>query len=116
MSQINMVGDEYGIRLWELMSKSADTEEQAYFQRLNTAASQYGKVYFTDVVTQRETKKNQTTWELIWDGTNSRWNVSAFLIPSGVDKISDRLKDDVVEIEVDDGEWEDIDPDDIISI
>lgn len=109
MAAPTIVGNENGIKLWNLMSVSTDKDEKAFFTRLNAAAPKYGKVYFTDCVTQRETKKNQVTWLLFWNGTKIQWEVSNFLTPHGASEITERMKEpkikdvnEIVEIDIDD--------------
>lgn len=109
MTAPTMVGNKNGIKLWTMMSTSTDEEEKSFFARLGNAASQYGKVYFTDCVTQRETKKNQVIWLLQWDGKKSQWEVSNFLTPIGASEVTERMKEpvienteEVVEVDIDD--------------
>jgi len=115
MAEVEIKGHEAGVRLWNLMASSTDAEEQAYYKRLASAASQFGRVWFTDSVTQRETKKNQTIWSMEWHAQNAVWIVDKFLVPDKATEISPRLQEEEV-IEIDDEEWEDINPDDIIAI
>lgn len=107
MTQSNIKGNPEGIKLWNLMASSEDPEEQKYFSRLQTAASKFGSVWFTDIITQRNTSRNQTFFSLKWDEKDKLWNVSLFHVPEGASKqIEDRVVD----------EWEDVDPDNIIGI
>jgi hypothetical protein len=89
MSTPSIIGDAAGVKLWNMMASSDNAVEQEYFQRLSSAATQTGRVFFSDFVTQLETKQNQTTWKLEWNGKD--WEISLFHIPDDVEKISDRI-------------------------
>jgi len=108
MSETNMVGNENGIALWSLMSSTDDELEKEYFVRLNDAASKFGTVWFTDTITQRETKKNQTTWQLTWLADRSVWEISKFHIPEGVKEASSRIEqyrnqpEEIIELSLED--------------
>jgi len=91
------------------MAASQDAEEYATFVRLSTAANKYGKIWFTDVVTQRETKQNQVMWMMVWNAIKAQWEVSNFLTPAGALEITKRMRqpvieqtDEVIEINIDD--------------
>lgn len=114
MSEVTITGDPVGIKLWNLIAASTDPEEARYREQLNGAAMTYGKVYFTDLVTQREEQRNQTSWCMEWLPHKSTWRVSLFMVPEGTEKANNRLKDPEELIEIEEG-WEDINPDDIIS-
>lgn len=99
MSETNMIGEANGIKLWNLMSTSDDAGEQSYFRSVQAAASKYGRVWFSDIVTQRETGKNQVIWEMNWDGNQSNWVVTKFHVCEGASEITPRMiADDVEEI------------------
>ena len=104
----NMVGNENGIALWNLMAMSNYQEEKDYFVRLNVAASKFGTVWFTDIITQQENKNNQTTWQLSWNHDNNNWNISNFHTPEYAKEVTQRIKDfrykeiAVIEIDVND--------------
>lgn len=104
----NMIGNETGVALWNLMVNTEDELEKAYFARLNTAASQFGTVWFSDTVTQRETKKNQTVWQLTWHADKSEWEVTRFHIPDDVKESTQRIDqfkyntEEVIELSLDD--------------
>jgi hypothetical protein len=102
MTKITMVGDENGIALWNLMASTNDRFEKEYFTNLNKAASKFGSVWFTDFVTQRKDRRNQTVWHLAWSG--EQWKVSCFHVPEGVEKVSARIKgeEELVELDIDD--------------
>jgi len=101
---IQIVGDADGIKLWNMMASSDDKTEQEYFNLLNNAAAKYGKVWFSDSVTQKLTRKNQTMWKMEWNNNDSQWEVSLFHIPEGVKKVNERIssfgKDPIEEIEI----------------
>jgi hypothetical protein len=103
MTDVKFVGDPDGIALWYLMNSSTDKIEQEYIKSVAAAAIKYGKVYFTDIVTQRESKmNNQTTWMMIWDENKIEWNISLFHIPNGAPRRSKRLSSEPIELSVDD--------------
>jgi len=106
MTDVKMVGDPEGIKLWSLMSSSSDEGEQEYFKRINAAASKYGSVWFTDVVAERKTSSSQAIFSLKWQGKKNQWEVATFFIPQGgTKKIGSR-----------DEEWDLVNPDDVVSI
>lgn len=103
----SMAGDSEGIKLIGLMAQSQDELEKEYFNRINQAATKYGQVWFTDTVAQKKTGKNQAIFYMVWEAQDQKWNVSLFMLPEGASKeIADRTE--VVEVE--DGDWEEIDP------
>jgi len=87
-----ITGNKNGIKLWEMMAASTDEEEKSYFSRLNGIASQYGKIYFTDYITQRETKRNQVIWCMLWNVKENQWEVSNLITPVGASEITKRMK------------------------
>ncbi len=87
----DIIGNANGIKLWELMSNTQDKSEAEYFKMLSVAASKYGKVFFVDSVTERNTKENQVTWSMVWDPSKSVWEVSKFHVPRGAVEATDRL-------------------------
>lgn len=111
MTDSNIEGNEGGIRLWNLMASTQDPEERAYYERLSQSATKYGQVWFTDCITQRETRQNQTVWHMTWNTNTAKWNISLFLVPEGAAELSDRL---LPEVELDDILWQDIDPNDVV--
>jgi len=108
MSENNMIGNENGVALWNLMSSTEDVLERDYFVRLNSAASKFGTVWFTDTITQRETNKNQTTWQLTWHADRATWEVTKFHIPEGVKEATSRIDnhrnqpEELIELSLDD--------------
>lgn len=90
MINVNMIGDKNGIALWNLMASTDDDLEREYFTRLNGAASKFGSVWFTDIVTQRENKNNQTIWSMKWDG--KQWEISRFYVPKGIEVVTERIR------------------------
>lgn len=108
MSEPKLKGDLNAIKLWHLMVSSSDEKEQAYLARLSAAATQYGIVYFTDMVTERETGKSQTTWVMEWRPEEQEWEFSRFLIPDGAKEVSDRIRDFVLEDEIVEMDIEDL--------
>ena len=111
MTDTSIEGHEAGVRLWNLMAGTQDAEERGYFNRLSQAATQYGQVWFTDSITQKETRRNQTVWFMFWDVNKAKWIVNLFLVPEGADEVNDRL---LPEIELEDILWQDIDPNEIV--
>lgn len=105
----NVIGDKDGVRLWNLMSQTEDPVEREYFNRISRAATEYGSVWFTDIVTQRETKRNQTFFFMNWAPDKNKWEVSLFMIPEGANKNTRDTADE------DEG-WEEIDPDIIVPM
>jgi len=104
----NIAGDPEGIKLWNLMSQTEDPMEREYFERINRAATEYGSVWFTDVIAQRDTKKNQAFFFMNWSQDKNTWDISLFMVPEGAAKeIRSRDEDDV---------WEEIDPDLIVPL
>ena len=99
MSESRVIGDPDGIKLWSIMSKSDDSSEQEIFKRLNSVAPLSGRVFFSDIVTQRELNSNQTIWKLEWNGKS--WEISLFHIPDGAKRVSDRVANFGVEKKVD---------------
>ena len=93
MSQENIIGNKSGVALWNMMSASEDEFEKQYFKRINAAATKFGKVWFTDTVTQRETRKNQTVWQMTWLSSKSVWEVTRFHVPSEAKEVTDRIID-----------------------
>jgi len=116
MAEVTISGDDLGIKLWNLISESTDPEEMRYRELLNKAAVTYGKICFTDLITQREERRNQTSWWLEWVPAKSTWKVSLFMVPEGATRGSKRLLDPVDTIDIDDTDWEDIDPNDVVSL
>jgi hypothetical protein len=108
-----VVGDADGIRLWTLMASTTDAREQDYFRRLQTAASQYGEVYFSDLLTQIETGKNQTTWRMHWVADQNNWNVVVFHVPMGQPKLNERLTP--APSNEQDTVWENVSTDDLVE-
>lgn len=106
-----VIGDTDGIKLWTLMAGSQDAREQQYFRQLQTAASQWGEVYFSDLLTQISTEKNQTTWRMYWDAPQNSWNVVLFHIPEGAERVSPRVTDSETQQEA----WEDVAVDDLVE-
>lgn len=100
----DMIGNKNGIKLWNMMSTSDDPDEQSNFQRLNAAATKYGQVWFCDIVTQRETGKNQVVWHLLWNAVKSIWEVSKFHAPVDAKEITPRMEEseEIIEIDVND--------------
>lgn len=96
---MNIIGHDAGIRLWNLMSSSTDPEEMRYFSRIYSVVQSSGKAWFTDIITQRQERRNQTNWLIEWDYNKSQWVISLFLVPSDVKEVSDRL---LPEIDLDD--------------
>jgi len=88
---MGITGDSFGVALWNLMAQSNDDGEKLYFSTLSEAATQYGKVWFTDIVTRRETKENQTTFQMEWDVGNDQWVVDVFVVPIGADTSTERI-------------------------
>ena len=107
MSDPKLKGDLNAIKLWYLMASSNDEKEKEYMTKLNSAALQYGKVWFTDIITERETGEAQTTWMMEWRPDSYEWEFSKFLQPSGAEEVTDRIKkfeisEEVNEIDTDD--------------
>jgi hypothetical protein len=111
MTDTNIAGHEVGVRLWNLMAATQDAEEREYFNRLSQAATKYAQVWFTDSITQRETRRNQAIWFMSWDANTAKWNVNLFMVPEGASEMTDRL---LPEIELEDILWQDIDPNEIV--
>lgn len=111
----NIRGDFDGVALWNLINSSTNPIDVEYASRLNSAATRYHSVWFTDPVLQAETKQNQAFWYMRWNGEH--WNISLFHVPSGANKVSSRLVEDVTEeIEIiEDENWEKVNPEDIIA-
>lgn len=93
MENIEIIGDSDGIALWNMMSESEDDVERAYFARICEAASKYGTAWFTDSVTQRETWRSQTLWQIVWNNKESKWEISHFCTPNGKPKTTKRIDD-----------------------
>lgn len=104
----NMIGDPEGIKLWNLMSHTEDPSERKYFERINRAATEYGSVWFTDIIAQRETKRNQAFFYMNYSQKQNAWEISLFMVPEGAKK-EIRNRDE-------DGGWEEIDPDLIVAL
>ncbi len=104
----NIVGNRNGVALWNLMAASDDELEQDYFARLNAAASKFGTVWFNDIVTQRNTRNNQTVWQLTWHADKSHWEITKFHTPEGAQESTDRIDqfrfdtEEVIELGIDD--------------
>lgn len=79
----NLKGDTEGVKLWKMMASSTDDQEQAYFKRVNDAATKYGSAWFTDIVAQRDTGKNQAWFFIAWSKGTSQWSISLFHVPNG---------------------------------
>ena len=92
MSETNMVGNENGILLWSLMSSSKNKVEKEFFKRLSAAASAHQKVWFSDIVTQIETNKNQTVWQMTWKADENVWEFTKFHAPEGAVDVTPRMK------------------------
>lgn len=114
MTESNIKGNDAGVRLWSLMSASDDPSEQEYFRRLSDAATKFGQVWFTDMITQTAQNRNQTIWRMFWNRDDQFWSIERFLIPEGAEEMSPRLIENKT-VESDDI-WIDINPDDLISI
>lgn len=100
-------GDENGIALWNLMATSNNRLEQEYFTRLNLAASTYGTIWFSDLITQTETKLNQTTWQMTWHADQFDWEVTKFHVPEGAEIATERVRrfrieNEIIELDADD--------------
>ncbi|KKM66240.1 hypothetical protein LCGC14_1483220 [marine sediment metagenome] len=105
MTNINIIGDKNGIILWNLMASTDDELEREYFTRLNGAASKFGSIWFTDIITQRKSKNNQTIWNMKWDGT--QWEISRFYVPKRAKEVTARirgaqLEEELIELDTDD--------------
>lgn len=105
MTDVSIIGDESGIALWNLMRCTEDEVERAYFTHLNSAASEFGSIWFTDSITQRESKSNQTIWGMKWNG--EQWEVSRFHIPEGAEAVTARIRgeepiEESVELDIED--------------
>jgi hypothetical protein len=102
-----MYGDENGIALWNLMAVSNNKSEQEYFTNLNLAATTYGTIWFSDFITQMETKSNQTIWQMIWHGDQYKWEVIKFHVPKGAEVVTERIRqfrieNEIIELSADD--------------
>jgi hypothetical protein len=91
-----IMGDENGIKLWTLICTSKDAREIAYCKQLQSAATQYGKVYFTDFLTQLEQKKNQTIWQMTWHASKNSWVITHFQTPEGADRVTSRITNKLI--------------------
>jgi len=104
-------GDENGISLWSKMSVSNDPEEKEFYKRVCEAAPKHGKVYFSDCIEQRETKSNQATYCMEWNGMS--WNITLLYLPENAKSINYNKPP---EVKPDDVMWAEIDPNDVLPI
>jgi len=110
MTNPNIIGDEEGIKLWNLMANSTDPEEQGYFKRLSMAATKFGSVWFSDVIAQRNARRNQSFFSLKWEADKKQWKVALFHIPEGAEKEIANRDTEVID------EWNSVNPDNVINV
>jgi hypothetical protein len=88
---INITGEANGILLWRLMSSTTDAKEAEYFKRLNEAAMKFHRVWFVDLVTERESRSNQVIWCLTWLADKGVWDISKFHHSAGAVELTPRM-------------------------
>ena len=79
MLEVELVGDEKGLALWNKLAVSTMPIEQEYFESLTLAASRYGSIWYSDLLKRINSKSNQPIYHMSWDGM--RWTISLFCIP-----------------------------------
>ena len=79
MTDVELIGDQVGIKLWYKLSTSTLPEEQQYFSDLCEAAQKHGKVWYSDLIKRIGSGANQPTYQMLWN--NGKWEVSLFFNP-----------------------------------
>ncbi len=79
MSEVDLIGDERGLELWNKLASSTLPVEIQYFESLSAAAQKHGKIWYSDLLKRMNSRSNQPIYQMSWDGI--KWEISLFYIP-----------------------------------